>query len=186
MSDVNHSDESQDMAMLQPLVDAVVALADRLQALETFVHEDFVGGIKKLYDTNVRNEGIDGLKSKYGSQIDQFAPNISSLFGPDYDTYGQLHDHLSGLKSGDTDWNEEKESGAVSDLVNKLKGAFGGSTEGTPIEEAGESPVEEAVEKADETGKPAIIKKEATVVEAKPLSQKEKLVKQVLALKNRK
>jgi len=187
MSDVNHTDQTQDLAMLQPLVDAVVQLAERLQQLETFVHEDFVGGIKKLYQTNVRNEGIDGLKSKYGDQIDQFAPNISSLFGPDYDTYGQLHDHLQNLKAGDGEWNDEKEGGAVSDLVSKLKGAFGGPAEGSPEEEAAESPEAEAAEQAAiETGKPVAVKKEAITVAAKPMSDKEKLIKQVLAVKNRK
>ncbi len=171
MSDM-HEDEPADRALIQSLVDAILHLAERLECLEKYVHEDFVGGIKKLYQSNVRNEGIEGLKGKYGDKLSRFEPAIKALFGEDYDTFGNLHDHLEGLKKSSDGWDDEKEGGAIEELLSRFGGAFKGTEE--PKEEAMEEEVKEAPE--------AVVVEETT----KPVDEKAELIKQVMRVKARK
>lgn len=119
------SDEQQDLEFLKPFADCIEALISKVEELEervakteSLVIDDLFGGIQKLYDENVRGQGIDELKSKYG---DLFNPHLDALkeIEPDTDVYGKLHDFMSTFKQS-PDYSDEMGDTTMKDIASQL------------------------------------------------------------------
>jgi hypothetical protein len=122
----SHSDIGDDAEFLKPIVEALELVASRLDALteshgqlEKIVMDDIIGGVKGLYDTNMRTNGISELKGKYGSMFEPLAPAWKDLSGEDSDLMEKLYDIVDELKHGE-DYSDEKADSTIKDIHSKL------------------------------------------------------------------
>jgi hypothetical protein len=90
------------------------ALEERAQKLESLVMDEIIGGIKSLYDDNMRTTGIEGLKSKY-TQFSPFEGDFKEL--TQQDIWSELYDALQGVK-------DEERDGLVGSIHDGLKSKF--------------------------------------------------------------
>lgn len=170
----------------------ITDLTEQVQKINSMVVDDLFGGIRKLYDGNIRSKGIDDLRGQYG---DAFAPHMDAIktLEPDGDIFEKLYDAISDMKNSNPDYNDEMADGhiqsvvkGIADMVSKLKGV---APEGSQQEESAETPEEAAVEgdKPDGAGV------EVTKVSATPVSVKadnvggadEKLMAKIKAMKEK-
>lgn len=107
--DMEHADAPQDAEMLRPIVEALVntieTLASRIDQLENghgalskLVTDDLIGGLHSMYVTKMRNDRIEGLKTKYGELLGPHFADLDKLSPGDH--WGALHDMTEG-KDGD-------------------------------------------------------------------------------------
>lgn len=121
-------DAAQDRQMLQAIVAALETIIDEVETLkkcheelEHKVNDEIIGGITKLYNENVRMDGISSVKSRYGEQFKPYEGVFQALVDdPNADIYANLYEKLEEMKSGEG-YNEEAESGYVTSLLDKLK-----------------------------------------------------------------
>lgn len=136
-----NNDMAQDLDTLKPFKDAILFLADKLEAqqqridnLEDLLCNQVIGGIKSLYDDSVRTSGIDSLKSKYGDKITPYE-GVMPEFGIK-DWSSELYDHLQGMAKDTPDWGDEHESGAIDSLIQNLQAKIdkiSGATGAKPV-----------------------------------------------------
>jgi hypothetical protein len=97
-------------------------------ALDSEFHDKIWNPIQEGWKAKARGQGIDGIKSKYGSKFDPIMEPMAGL-GVE-DVYGKLYDFLEELKkeSGDG-WTDEQEGPAVEtqyqmamDRIGKVRG----------------------------------------------------------------
>ena len=135
------NDMAQDLDTLKPFKDAILFLADKLEAqqaridnLEDLLCNQVICGIKSLYDDSVRTSGIDSLKSKYGEKITPYE-GVMPEFGIK-DWASELYDHLQGMAQQTPDWGDEHESGAIDSLIANLQAKIdkiAGATGAKPV-----------------------------------------------------
>jgi hypothetical protein len=168
MSDMNmqHGDEAQDQAQLEPIItvikqilDKMTAMDEELDSLSKLVNEEIIGGITNLYNSKQRMSGISSLSEKYGEKVSPYKDFYGELSGGS-DIFEALYNDLDEMKSQTADWSDEKEAARVEQLADELKsrlermssigskvlGGSTGSTEGEPdssVEIAVEAPKEE-------------------------------------------
>lgn len=125
-----HSDEAADKAMLQPLVDAVEMIVDKvtemdeqLNKLSKLVIDDLIGGIKTLHSEGLRDEGIEGLKSRYAEMFGDYGNSYKDVY--DGELYDELYDALEEMK-GNEGFDEKAEVEKVFNLlkskIDKVRG----------------------------------------------------------------
>jgi hypothetical protein len=122
------ADAVQDRQMLEAIaaalgtvIDAVESLQKSYDDLEHLVNDEIIGGVQKLYQENVRMDGIAGIKAKYGEQLSPYEGVFQALVDdPNADIYSKLYDKLEELKSG-ADYNPDTEDSYVTSLLDKLK-----------------------------------------------------------------
>jgi len=141
----DHADQAQDQAMLEPIVKAIELMIDkfemleeRVEALDKLVTDEIIGGITTLYNEKSRMCGISDMQNKYKDMADPYQD-----FYKEYSNgslYDDLYDEISKLKQETPEWNDEAESGKVSELLDmvrqkkeKLSG-MGGAPDGVAIE----------------------------------------------------
>jgi hypothetical protein len=104
--------------VLDTIVAKIDAYEERIASLEKTLMEDMIGGIRKLYADNVRTEGLEGLKSKYG---DLFNPHMDAFkeFYPSEDLWSRLYDSLESMK-GQDGYSDEMGDKRVREIADQL------------------------------------------------------------------
>jgi hypothetical protein len=122
----DHTDEPQDLQMLEPFKNAILFLADKVEAqqaqidnLTDLLQNQIIGGIKDLYTSSVRDSGISALKQKYGEKVSPFESALPELGVKDWGS--ELYDHINDQKANTPDWGEEHESGTVDNLLKAVQ-----------------------------------------------------------------
>jgi len=145
---MEHGDEADDLAMLQPLVDAVKYIAEQMQSmgerierLEDGLFNQVIGGIENLYKGNLRSQGIEGLKAQYGERISPLEGLFSEL-SPDKGIYDHLYDAGEGLDEESAGSKREAMLAALQAKVDAIKSKLGGQgfTADSAPDVGGESP----------------------------------------------
>jgi hypothetical protein len=148
---------------LDILVTKVEELEGVVGVLKKTVDDDLIGGIKGLYDENVRASGISDLKGKYGGLFEPYEKGLGELGVSD--VYGELHDMLSRLKES-PDYTDEMGDGKVREIAKMVGDKFS-AISGKPVEveKVEAAPVEEP--KAEEEDPQAAIKRAVERMKAK-------------------
>ena len=115
---------------LDIIVDKMESMEERVGKIEKTVLDDLIGGIKGLYDENVRASGISDLKGKYGSMFEPYEKGLGELGVTDL--YGSLHSMLSELK-GSPDYNDEMGDSKIKEVAKTIADKFAAIT-GKPVE----------------------------------------------------
>ncbi len=142
-----HPDAMQDEAMIDPIRQAILLLEERLkaydiriEAIEKVLNELLIG-ITQLYDRNKREMGISSFREKHGGLYDSArgpwealakAGLIDSGLGLD----DGLYDAIEKLKSGDAEWNDDKEIDAIKKFAAGLTGKLKELSKSIPVESA--------------------------------------------------
>lgn len=143
-------DALQDRKMLQALVSAMEAIIDEVEKLkacheelERMVKDEIIGGVTKLYNENLRLDGISGIKGKYGEQFQPYEGVFQALVDdPNADLYANLYDKLESMKS-DEGFSEETGHDYVMSILEKLKGSAPAPAVSVEVEKVEEVPTEE-------------------------------------------
>lgn len=149
---MDHPDAAADAKQFQEMFDgmtqAIQTIAARLDhlegghgALSKLVTDDLIGGMHNLYQAKMRNDRIEGLKSKYGEMLNPHLERLGKLIPGDH--WGLLHDHLGSM--GEMD--DEAMDGHVKMLSDGLKSRLdeiggGGAPMEAKLEEKELSPKE--------------------------------------------
>jgi hypothetical protein len=99
----------------------VSALEERLETTEKMLFDELIGNIKKLYDDNMRSEGIKGLREKY-PDFGIYEEPLNKFY-PGSDLYGSLHDMLSKLR-GNEGYTDEVGDGEMKRILDELRKQF--------------------------------------------------------------
>lgn len=140
MDESTHSDAPEDMAMLQPLVQAIEMIAEKVDSVDKRLDEcyekvdrmtdhyfnDFIGGIKSLYDDNARSMGVEALRTKYGGMFEPHAGVAKVLMG-DKDLMSELYDYLHD----NYDKEEFDPDSAIQDVLKHFEEMAGKMREAT-------------------------------------------------------
>ena len=121
----------------------------RLNALEDSVNNTLIGGLKEAANVYIDGENFNAFGEKYGSMIDEVAPDLAIINGEDFDARRSLYDKIKGMDGyGTDDFDEEAVVMAtIDELKNKLNAIRGVSNE-EPVKE--ETLAEESVELPNE------------------------------------
>lgn len=117
----------------------------RINALEDSVNNTLIGGLKEAANTYIDNENYGIFGDKYGSMIDEVAPDLAIINGENFDARRSLYDKLKEMDGYGTD--EFDEEAVVMETIKQLKdklNAIRGSKNEAPVEEV--SLAEETVE----------------------------------------
>jgi hypothetical protein len=153
-----HTDAAQDIETMQPVIDAVLALCEKVKAideklegLDKIVMDEIIGGVTNLYNERKRMCGVDELSGKYKEKFDPYADFYKELSGSDL--YDKLYDEIQEMKGGEPEWNEEKESGAIEQILGALKAKHDKIKGITPPVDGVAIEVSTATAEPDEQGK---------------------------------
>lgn len=130
----DHPDYQEDMEMIHPLIDGFMMLVERIESLEQIVYDELINPIKEMATQKARNTSIEGIRGKWGAQLEPHMEMLKALFGDDTDVFGKLHDDYGELP-------EEERDGKIKDFMDRLVRARGGKPVGLSIvktEKAGE------------------------------------------------
>lgn len=105
------------------LFSQVEALEHHVNTLEGLLVDEVIGGIKNIATTEVRKEGISGLKTRYGERMTPLESVLPEFGVQDWGS--ELYDHLQEMKANDPDFNDEKEGLTVDELVKKIQDSVG-------------------------------------------------------------
>lgn len=107
----------------------------RLNALEDSVNNTLIGGLKEAANTYIDNENYGIFSDKYGTAIDEVAPDLAIINGEDFDARRSLYDKIKGMDGyGSEDFDEEAVVKAtIDELKNKLNAIRGVKNE-VPVE----------------------------------------------------
>jgi len=132
-SDAGHPDAEQDQEMINPIIEALELLTNRVEELERLVIDELFGGIEKLYKENQRTTGVGALRDKYG---ELFSPHSSALeaLAPGEDVFEKIYDLLDGQEMDDTGRDEAVKgfAGSLAEKIARIKGEAPAS-DGAPV-----------------------------------------------------
>lgn len=114
----SHGDIDDDRAFLEPIVKALQLLTEKVEMLEKVVMDDIIGGVKSLYDENVRKTSIDELRGKYGSMFDPLEPAWKEM-NEGGDLYEKLYEIVEKLR-GEEGYTDEIGDEKIKDIAGKL------------------------------------------------------------------
>lgn len=99
----------------------------RLNALEDSVNNTLIGGLKEAANTYIDNENFGIFGDKYGAAIDEVAPDLAIINGPDFDARRSLYDKIKSTEGYGTDGFDEEGMvmAAIEELKNKLNAIRG-------------------------------------------------------------
>lgn len=134
-------------------------MESRINALEDSVNNTLIGGLKDAANTYIDNENFGAFGEKYGTLIDEVAPDLAIINGQDFDARRSLYDKVKGTEGyGTDDFDEEAiVKATIEELKNKLN-AIRGVKHEKPVEDV--SVAEEEVELPSEEQLAAELKNE--------------------------
>lgn len=121
----------------------------RINALEDSVNNTLIGGLKEAANTYIDNENYGIFGDKYGAAIDEVAPDLAIINGPEFDARRSLYDKVKGAEGYGTEGFDEEAvvMATIEELKNKLNAIRGVKNEvpveGIAAEETVEVPSEE-------------------------------------------
>lgn len=137
-----HPDQSEDMAMIKPLVSALQALASRVDIIDRKVDEmsdhyfnQFIGGLTKLYDDNERSQGIETLRGKYGADFEPHSKLLGALLPEGSDIYGSMFDHIKSHYDEDDFDPDDFVDSILDEIEDKIQELRNGLEGGNPEKE---------------------------------------------------
>lgn len=153
-----HPDIQEDAKFLEPIVQALELIADRLDQLEEkqgllekIVMDDIIGNISSAYKDSERLLGIDDLKKSYGSMFDPYSSAYKVLIDDEgADIYEKLYDVLDELKE-EEGYSDELKDSKIKELAEALKQKVS-SLKSISLPE--EKPAEAAEVKIEAAGEP--------------------------------
>ena len=104
-------------AVLKPICERIDYQGQKLDLLEKVVMEELIGGIKGLYEKNMRAQRVEGLKGKFGPKLGEDYEGAFSKVYPDADLWGDIASKIDELK----DQEGFDEDGFGDDLIGKIK-----------------------------------------------------------------
>lgn len=108
----------------------------RIETLEDSVNNTLIGGLKEAANTYIDNENYGIFGDKYGSAIDEVAPDLAIINGEGFDARRSLYDKIKGMEGYGTD--EFDEEAVVMETINQLKeklNAIRGAKNEAPVED---------------------------------------------------
>ncbi len=110
----NNPDQGADEALiaealqevLLPVCQKIDYLEEKLAMLEKVVMEELIGGIKGLYDKNMRSQRVEGLKSRFAPELGEEYEGAFGKVYPDKNLWEDIADHLESMK-GNEGFDEE-------------------------------------------------------------------------------
>lgn len=108
----------------------------RINALEDSVNNTLIGGLKEAANTYIDNENFGLFGDKYGAAIDEIAPDLAIINGPDFDARRSLYEKIKSAEGYGTEGFDEEAmvNGAIEELKNKLT-ALRGAKNKAPVED---------------------------------------------------
>lgn len=108
----------------------------RLNALEDSVNNTLIGGLKEAANAYIDTENFNAFGDKYGTAIDEVAPDLAIINGEDFDARRSLYDKIKGMEGyGTDDFDEEAVvTATIEELKNKLNAIRGVKNE-EPVKE---------------------------------------------------
>lgn len=154
----SHPDAKQDAEQLRPIVEALVqavqllaAKIDHIEgahgALEKLVTDDLIGGIHSMYVAKMRGDRIEGLKTKFGGDLQGHFDVLKDLSPEGFDHWGALADMTDGMDDEGVAGHVKGLAEGLASKLAKIRGNGGGSVE-VKTETVPEAPAEEAAEEA--------------------------------------
>lgn len=137
---------------IEAVIDDQEAIKDRLSSLEKRVNDDLIGGIKSLYEENVRAEGIGKLKEGYGSKFGDIPDKFSNMF--EGDLWEKLYDAVADVAEAE---REPRIMAIYDRLAEKFKPAESAPVAAVSVETV--APPAEEKEAASEDDAESDIKK---------------------------
>lgn len=110
----------QALEMLQARLDA---LEERLAKNESVLMDELIGGLTKLYQGNMRMQGVKGLRERHGGLFEKVLGPYTELY-PEDDLFEKVYDLLEGAKGADSEWNDEKEMDSLKKLATAMMDKF--------------------------------------------------------------
>lgn len=109
----------------------------RINALEDSVNNTLIGGLKEAANAYIDGEQYNAFGEKYGSAIDEVAPDLAIINGEDFDARRSLYDKIKGMDGYGTDDFDEEEvvKATIDELKNKLNAIRGVKNEESVKEE---------------------------------------------------
>jgi hypothetical protein len=132
-------------AVLKPICERIDYQGEKLDLLEKVVMEELIGGIKGLYNKNIRTQKIGGLKEKFAPALgEDYEKGFSAAF-PDADLWGDVLDKIEELKGSDG----FDEDAFGNDIIGKIKGHIDKLRESLPPGASMKGEIEVAPEGGD-------------------------------------
>ncbi|MFA5377264.1 MAG: hypothetical protein WC455_16055 [Dehalococcoidia bacterium] len=104
----------------QQVASLLEAFDGRIAILEDLINNKLIGGIRSLYEDNMRTTAISDLKGKYGSMFDPYMEPFNEMY-PDQDLWAMLHDHLAKMKQEDG-YTDEIGDMKIKEIADQLRG----------------------------------------------------------------
>lgn len=110
-------------ALIQSLSDRLTNIEEHVTKLESLVMDQIIGGLTDLYGKAQREQGISGIREKYGDLFNPLSDGFSfaaKIGGkPDADMFSSLYDLVDGMKKDGT-WSEESELSKMQESAQQL------------------------------------------------------------------
>jgi hypothetical protein len=103
---------------IEYLCDKVDALDEKVNAVADVVEKEIIGGIKEVYDSNVRADGMSAFRGKYGGILGPLADGFEKLWG------GDIHEKAFDFL-GSLDGDEEAKDAKLKEIVASIKDKLG-------------------------------------------------------------
>lgn len=120
--DGQESPLDQVVTVLSVILEKVEALEERQSKLESVVCDEIIGGIDKLYQGNLRMDGIKGLRGKYSDLFGPMEGHFKELYSSDI--YEKLYELLGEMK-GQPDFTDEMGDAKIKEIAEQFKGKLG-------------------------------------------------------------
>lgn len=188
----DHPDATQDLEQIRPILEGMIqafnTLAARVEhlegshgALSKLVTDDLIGGIHGLYQAKMRDDRIEGLRTKYGEMLGPHFEKLEKLSHGDH--WGALHDMTKGMEGDELDNHIKglaEGLGKKFESLNEKMPPEGGAVEVTkvekkPMEEGMEEKPKEEVKREGEESEPPKKSKDEKITEALKDSKRFKL-----------
>lgn len=137
---------------IQQLFGAVKMMAEKLDELDEgydklqdVVMNEIIGGVEKLYQQNIHDTELEGLKSQYGSLFDPHMDTVKEIY-PDMDLYEELLKEKADYPDGvGFDGRVNEVASMLKSKIDKIRGVSPAVDASLPVEAVAEVPVEEPV-----------------------------------------
>jgi len=115
---------------LEIVIDKMESMDAELCRVRSMVEDDLFGGIRKLYDSNMRMQGIAAVRSRYGSVFADMEDGLKT-HAPDDDWAQAIYDIIEQQKSNEG-FDEGKLVNDAAAMLRTKLGELGKTAEAAP------------------------------------------------------
>lgn len=86
--------------VIELMCNEIEAMQEQVAAIRKLVVDDFLGGLEGMYKSNVRKQGISGLREKYGELFSPY-DSVLKTTDPGEDLFEKLYDEQESMRGGE-------------------------------------------------------------------------------------